>query len=150
MCRSSPIPSPMEPPPPVSSAGHTSTTHSSHSPGDTSDQSQSASNSKTNDASGPVKPGRFFKRHRSPDIKGGKKEEEQDLQMAMAMSVSLEENQEQFEIDQQLHYQQLQEAEGEDPTFRDDDDVEEAALTAAICASLGQYHITTTKSFVPI
>ena len=60
--------------------------------------------------------------------------------MAMAMSVSLEENQEQFEIDQQLHFQQLQEAEGEDPMVCDDDVVEEAALTAAICASLGQYH----------
>ena len=66
--------------------------------------------------------------------------------MAMALSASLEERQEQFEINQQLQFQRMQEeAEGEDPSIYGQDEVsgdyvdeeEEAALTAAIYASLG-------------
>lgn len=65
--------------------------------------------------------------------------------MAMAMSVSLEQSQEQFEIDQQLQLHGAQEAEGKDPSFNANEDMEEeeeeVALTAAIYASLGQYII---------
>lgn len=66
--------------------------------------------------------------------------------MAMAMSASLEQEQEQFEIDQQLQIQQLQEVKGEDPALHNDNEVsgdygeeeEDAAITAAIYASLGR------------
>ena len=72
--------------------------------------------------------------------------------MAMALSASLEQRQEQFEIDQQLQLQQLQDkAEGGDPPFcsrdeagdyveeEEEEEEEEVALTAAIYASLGQW-----------
>ena len=67
--------------------------------------------------------------------------------MAMALSASFEQGQEQFEIDQQLQFQRLEkEAEGTHPAIRSrdeagdytEDEEEEAALAAAIYASLGQ------------
>ncbi|CAI8011121.1 Ataxin-3 [Geodia barretti] len=77
--------------------------------------------------------------------RGEDKGEEQDLQMAMALSASFEQGQEQFEIDQQLQFQRLEkEAEGTHPAIRSrdeagdytEDEEEEAALAAAIYASL--------------
>ena len=74
------------------------------------------------------------------------RKEEQDLQMAMALSASLEQSQEQFEIDQQLSFQGAER--GEDPAiyggneasrkhYVEEDEEDEAAITAAIYASLG-------------
>ena len=77
------------------------------------------------------------------------RKEEQDLQMAMALSASLEQSQEQFEINQQLSFQEMEGAErGEDPAiyggneasrkhYVEEDEEDEAAITAAIYASLG-------------
>lgn len=78
-----------------------------------------------------------------------KEEEEEDhaLQMAMAMSVSLQQSQEREEIDQQMH---LHMDYGDDPLISGNEgsgvgggqdygpEEEEAALTAAIYASLGR------------
>ena len=101
---------------------------------------------------------KLFKQSFSSVVRGREKEgkrEEHDLQMAMALSASFEENQEQFEIDQQLRLQGMQE--GEDPVFRARDEVsgnyedeeEQAALTAAIYASLGVCcNLSTTASIV--
>ena len=87
--------------------------------------------------------GRPAKRGRGED-----KGEKQDLQMAMALSATLEQSQEQFEIDQQLQFQRPEKgAEGTHPAissrdevgdYAEEDEEEEAALAAAIYASLGQ------------
>ena len=102
--------------------------------------------------------GTLFKQSFSSVVRGREKEgkrEEHDLQMAMALSASFEDNQEQFEIDQQLRLQGMQE--GEAPVFRARDEVsgnyedeeEQAALTAAIYASLGVCcNLSTTASIV--
>ena len=121
---------PPRPSPSSSSSAHTSTTYSKSQP---MEQPRSSSQSEE----------RWWnkgkKRRRSPEHEEGKREE-QDLQMAMAMSVSLETSQERYEIDQQLQLHELQGAEGKDPSFNANDDMEEeeeVALTAAIYASLG-------------
>ena len=134
--------------PPLSPAGNSLTRHTSrptHSLKDSREQLRSGKNTRHNEGKWT---GKFFKHRHSP-VKGeGVREEEQDLQMAMAMSVSLEQSQKKFEIDQQLQlHQQFQGAGREDPAFCGENKVagvsdyreeeEEAALTAAICASLG-------------
>ena len=135
--------------PPLSPTKHSSSQHSAHpkhSRGDSGEQTHAGS-SERHSADKPSGYGRFFKLRHFPAVKGeGAGREEQDLQMAMAMSASLEQEQEQFEIDQQLRIQQLQEVKGENPALHDDNEVssdygeeeEDAAITAAIYASLGR------------
>ena len=132
--------------PPLSPTNHQHSAHPEHSRGDSGEQPH-ASSSKRHSADKPSGYGRFFKLRHFSAVKGeGVGREEQDLQMAMAMSASLEQEQEQFEIDQQLRIQQLQEVKGDNPALHDDNEAssdygeeeEDAAITAAIYASLGR------------
>ena len=152
-----------EPPPAPSTTAHSSSarypSHGGHSPQGS--RGEVACSGHKRQSKGGTE--MLCKHHRSSDKEEERKQlEEQELQMAMAMSVSLQQNQERYEVERQMqiryrhqqHQEGTMEEEEEDPAFCGDNEAtgyeeeeDEAALTAAIYASLGIHQLYVLPGF---